>query len=714
MAEYNIADYIEGVFDPSDDEDLQFQSEVIKYGMQFNLQDDERGFTWLQWNQKQISEYGKDNLYLHKELTRKFGTDILMLKDDWDVTKTPKIEEIVYTNELQRAETLFGIDLNQAAGQLKDKQKELENRIEELSTNLNGLPDEYMSDSDNMQNLLEIVKFSENSEYEQEISDKMLKLDNALSEIKQYNQAIKEQKDSFSTMTREAIQAGIIDNKDQFLDPWEFDKIAELYFTENKDTYIKNDNDEWQHVALPELNMEGLEKAYQEYLAADPNRWKNRIALYEREYEDSRKTLTGLRNELIEVLTDDEQLRNFSALYDLELGPTKGDVPKNMRSLLQAIELGTVNPEHMFYFLNESPAVYRELKKIPLFQSAQMSFLNGQAIENERLKNPVMKQNEFETYIEEIESLDPATDQKQAFDIFKKNVSKMITEDDIDTYKDVIFKHFDKDLEKELYNYMFPPKDSEAMVKLINAGSLQYLSRYPKVSNTYGEDPTHWDLFDIYNDLSGVSPANASGTGYKDNIPHVGLVTPMQRTPGIGMTGTWGSLPRPDYNLATAFTSSGGWNDGQSWWKSDKTSVLNNTHYDTFYKHLRILAVEEHDKMEDGIEGLLFETRLSLSDGIVSVLTSKNKYPDVELYNFIMTNPSFAHVKDDIINAAKAEAQKAVLQEWQEIIDDPKHPRRNEFLWLINYGLENTEDLDAAKDVIIPEVRQVLSKKPSI
>ena len=79
-----------------------------------------------------------------------------------------------------------------------------------------------------------------------------------------------------------------------------------------------------------------------------------------------------------------------------------------------------------------------------------------------------------------------------------------------------------------------------------------------------------------------------------------------------------------------------------------------------------------------------------------------------------MTNPSFAHVKDDIINAAKAEAQKAVLQEWQEIIDDPKHPRRNEFLWLINYGLENTEDLDAAKDVIIPEVRQVLSKKPSI
>lgn len=194
MAEYNIADYIEGVFDPSDDEDLQFQSEVIKYGMQFNLQDDERGFTWLQWNQKQISEYGKDNLYLHKELTRKFGTDILMLKDDWDVTKTPKIEEIVYTNELQRAETLFGIDLNQAAGQLKDKQKELENRIEELSTNLNGLPDEYMSDSDNMQNLLEIVKFSENSEYEQEISDKMLKLDNALSEIKQYNQAIKEQK----------------------------------------------------------------------------------------------------------------------------------------------------------------------------------------------------------------------------------------------------------------------------------------------------------------------------------------------------------------------------------------------------------------------------------------------------------------------------------------------------------------------------------------
>ena len=448
-------------------------------------------------------------------------------------------------------------------------------------------------------------------------------------------------------------------------------------------------------------------------MAADPNRWKNRIALYEREYEASKNVLKQLRNEMIVVLEEAVKIDNFIEMHNLNLGDSTKDKRNNMTALVQAIELGTVKPEHMFYFLAESPAVSQQLRKLPLFQSAEMSFLNGQDIENERLKNPVMKQNEFETYIEEIESLDPATDQKQAFDIFKKNVSKMITEDDIDTYKDVIFKHFDKDLEKELYNYMFPSKDSEAMVKLINAGSLQYLSRYPEVANRYGNDPMQWDLFDIYNNLYGVSPANASGTGYKDNIPHVGLVTPMQRTPGIGGLGggTWGSLPRPDYNLATAFTSSGSWNDGQIWWKRDKTSVLNNTHYDTFYKHLRSLAVEEHDKMEDGIESLWFETRLSLSDGIVSVLTSKSKYPDVELYNFIMTDPSFEHVKDDIINAAMAEAQKATLQEWQEIIDDPKHPRRNEFLWLINYGLENTDDLDAVKDVIIPEVRQVLSKK---
>jgi hypothetical protein len=642
-----------------------------------------------------IAEWGEDNLEYNDVL--KMWVPKPMKDHDTSHYPIRAMEELKH--EIETGYTLEKLKMDGNLIEYEKKQTEYDKIKNDLSLQLDGLSDEFKSA--HIQDISASFDYSTMEEADLDLQNKVEEFDKAIEVLNNIQGELTKQQKHFIQ------QASSASELDYDLQSHEFEKLVTKY-KKDSDKYIYNkDTEEWTRIDDYEIDEEGFQNAYTEYLLKrdpfDAERKREAAILKYSQKADAQvaklqSITTGTTDEPFDasILGGDEAFQS---------------------DVISVINLGSA--DLVFQAIAADPSgkigeAIRGLNKV-WYKFAEENNAKAMEVANEKyLGDPNIKAKKLSVFEDAIHEFETTDDNLNlAFEMYKQEIPNMTSQDDYNTYLKVLEDHWKvEDLGSQFQDYMMPKKESIKDVLGLKIG-LSYT--YPDVYINFSDNGKFdvnkaWDYLSNYSiskkeagNIWGEWTSRISGKSYhlekgpenlrsfqhfRDDLPErVGLVSPQKKSVGVDIFAPV-KFNRPNFNLATALTSKGSASDRTAF----GTPIANNEYYEAYYDTFRDLAAEVHETSIGDVEGMLKEYRGVFGLSSTSMLQSTKNYPDGYLVDFVTGNKSFAPYIDEITKGAEAAGEKAQKLWMETALNDPKHKDHATVVRALNAAYESSID----------------------
>ena len=585
------------------------------------------------------------------------------------------LEEV--NRELKTGFKLEDLKMDGNLIEYEKKQTEYDKIKNDLSLQLDGLSNEFKSA--HIQDISAIFDYSNMEEADLDLQNKVKEFEEAIEVLNNIQGELTKQQKHFIQ------QASSASGLDYDLQAHEFEELVTKY-KKDSDKYIYNkDTEEWTRIDDYEIDEEGFQNAYTEYLLKkDPfNANQKREAAILKYSQKADAQVAKLQS--ITAGTTDEP-------FDASI---LGGDEAFQSDVISVVNLGSA--DLVFQAIAADPSgkigeAIRGLNKV-WYKFAEENNAKAMEVSNEKyLGDPNIKAKKLSVFEDAIHEFETTDDNLNlAFEMYKQEIPNMTSQDDYNTYLKVLEDHWKvEDLGSQFQDYMMPKKESIKDVLGLKIG-LSYT--YPDVYINFSDNGKFdvnkaWDYLSNYSISKKEAGIIWGDQHFRDDLPErVGLVSPQKKSVGVDIFAP-AKFDRPNFNLATALTSKGSTSDRTAL----GTPIANNEYYEAYYNTFRNLAAEVHETSIGDVEGMFKEYQGVFGLSSTSMLQRTKNYPDGYLVDFVTGNKSFAPYIDEITKGAEAAGEKAQKLWMETALNDPKHKDHATVVRALNAAYESSID----------------------